>query len=195
MKQKPELPKKQNKQEEKGLPEQKKREYNLLKKAQANFTKNLKNIDFELSYFRDLKQDQPELFKFLSNIPKNKKIIQDTFLRGVKYDIKSVVDGIKEVFPISDSIYDTEEYKNAVESAFVLNIQGMNFSRIDEMTESQNFPHEIFSSPKVQSDIAGLDQFLKKTTVEKNKKDPDKKTMDKIKTLIEKRNQSQTKKQ
>jgi len=170
MKQKPELPKKQNKQESKGLPEQKKREYNLLKKAQANFKKNLKNIDFELSYFRDLKKDQPELFKFLSNIPKNKKIIQDTFLRGVKYDIKSVVDGIKEVFPISDSIYDTKEYKKAVESAFVLNIQGMNFSRIDEMTESQNFPHEIFSSPKVQSDIVGLDQFLKKQPLKKIKK-------------------------
>ncbi len=145
----------------------------LLMAAQKTFEKNLKEIDFDISYFEKLKKEQPKLLKALSKIPKNKKAILASFLRGVRYDITSVTDGIKDVFGVDKSIYKTDAYKQAVEHALSLHIQGIDCSRIYEIAKMPEFPKSILQQPKIQNELDGLINTLKSINAEPGKIDPD----------------------
>jgi hypothetical protein len=166
MKKTPELPKIEK-------PKKVSKELVLLMLAQKTFEKNLKEIDFDISYFEKLKKEQPKLLKALSNTPKNKKIILASFLRGVKCDIASVTDGIKNVFDIDKSIYKTDAYKQAVEHALSLHIQGIDCSRIYEIVNTPDFPKSILQQSKIQNELDGLINTLKSINAEPGESDSD----------------------
>lgn len=123
----------------------------LIKKE---FTRQLKeNIDFDLSFFKNLKKDQPKLFKYLADSDAYKNIINNAFIRASKYCFFEHAEELKNLFDIPDKIYKSSEYIEAMKKSFFSGMNSRSFNTTSQLILSNNFPHEIFKEPKIQSEL------------------------------------------